>query len=177
METYPNTAGLAAASKADLRALGATERQASSLAAAFDLARRAAEHQTRYMTALRQPSDVVAYVRGHMGHLEQETFLVLFLDARQRVIDMREVGVGSLSHVDVHPREVFRDAVRLRAHALIVAHNHPSADPDPSQADLDLTKRLVDAGRLVGIPVLDHLVIGGTEAVSLSALGLVPAAA
>jgi DNA repair protein RadC len=107
-----------------------------------------------------------------MSHLEQESFVVLFLDARQRVIDVREAAVGSLSSVDVHPREIFRDAIRMRAHSVIVAHNHPSGDPDPSDADIDLTHRLVDVGKMVGIPVLDHVIVGGDDAVSLSSMGL-----
>lgn len=100
--------------------------------------------------------------------------MVLGLDARQRVRLVREVAQGSLAHVDVHPREVFRPLVRAGMHSAILVHNHPSQDADPSEADIDLTHRLVEVGRLVGIPVLDHLVVTRTRSVSVAALGLMP---
>lgn len=171
---YPDGMGLATATRADLRASGATESQAAAIQGAFDLANRVHQHEFRYKTAVRQPSDVVCYVQAHLPALEQESFLVLFLDAKKRVIDMREAARGTVASVDVHPREVFRDAVRLRSHAVILVHNHPSGDPDPSQADIDLTRRLAEAGALLGVPVLDHLIIGGHGAFSLSAVGLMP---
>jgi DNA repair protein RadC len=171
LDAYPGGQGLPTATRADLRSLGATQKQAAALQGAFDLARRVQEHEFRYKAGVKQPSDVIGYVRAHMPSLEQESFLVLFLDARQRVIEMRETARGTVASVDVHPREVFRDAVRLRAHSVILAHNHPSGDPEASDHDVQLTQRLIEAGRVVGIPVLDHLIIGGEAAVSMAQMG------
>lgn len=170
---YPEGKGLASATKADLRALGATPTQATRLQGAFELGRRVQERELRYKPQLRQPRDVTGYLRSHLPHLEQESFFVIFLDPRQRVMELRQASMGSLAAVDVHPREIFRDAIRMRAHSIIVAHNHPAGDPDPSKRDIELTQKLADVGRLVGIPLLDHLIVGGEDAVSLAELGLI----
>jgi len=167
--------GLVAASPHELgRASGVGQASATAVCAAVELGRRIALLELPYATALRQPSDVAEYVRALLGAAPQEVFVVLGLDARQRVRLVRRVGMGSLAHVDVHPREVYRPLVRAGMHAVILVHNHPSGDPDPSDADLELTRRLVEAGRLIGIPVLDHLVVTPYDSVSLSALGLIP---
>jgi DNA repair protein RadC len=94
------------------------------------------------------------------------------LDARQRVRIVELVAIGSLSSVEVHPREVFRPLVRAGMHSVIAVHNHPSGDATPSEADLELTRRLADVGVLVGIPLLDHLVVTRQEVVSMAGLGL-----
>ncbi len=174
---YLDGYGIETASKADFRRHGATDKQAERLHAAFDLARFAARSRLGWRQQIKTPQDVEGYLRANLPHLEEESFVAILLDSRQRVIDAKVVAMGSLSQVDVHPRELFRDAVRLRAHSMILAHNHPSSDASPSEADVQLTKRMSEAGRLVGIPVLDHLVVGGDEATSLAALGLMPAAA
>jgi DNA repair protein RadC len=176
LRTYPGGVGLDAATRADLRSLGLNATQAKRLHGAFELARRVAEADLRKGAQLNRPEAAVAFVRAHVPHTEQEMFVVLFLDARQKVIDARVVAVGSIANLPVHPREVFREAIRLRAHSVLVAHNHPSQDPMPSQADFELTERLVDVGKLLGIPVLDHIVLGRTDSVSLAALGQVPLA-
>lgn len=131
----------------------------------FELLERLAEAESeiarlkaRDTSTIRHPSDAGSRLY-EICNGEQERFGVLYLDARQRVLTARVVHVGSLADVSVHPREVFRDAIRMAAHAVIVGHNHPSQDPTPSVADLDLTRRLVEAGKLLGVPVLDHLVL------------------
>ena len=103
---------------------------------------------------------------------EQEAFVAVLLDSRQRTLAVRVIALGSLAQVEVHPRELFRDAVRMAAHAMIIGHNHPSGDPRPSDADHALTRRMVDAGKLLGIPVLDHLVVTPTDLVSFAAMGM-----
>jgi DNA repair protein RadC len=103
---------------------------------------------------------------------EQEVFLALALNAKHAVTKVIEVAKGTLASVDVHPREVFRPLVLAAAAATIVLHNHPSGSPEPSADDLALTARLRDAGALVGIPVLDHLVLGSDSFVSLADRGL-----
>lgn len=160
---------------AQLVALGATERQAARITAAMRLGERVHSAQSAWERPVRQPLDAAAVLRKRfdIGALEQEHFWVIALDARQQVLDVFLVGLGSLAHVDVHPREVFKPLVRMSAHSCILAHNHPSNEADPSDADLELTRRLVENGRLMGIPVLDHMIVTADDSVSLSALGFV----
>ena len=111
--------------------------------------------------------DVARYVRDlqAMGlvPMERESFMVLALDARNKTIGFQVVSIGALNTASAHPREVFRFAVATGAASLIVAHNHPSGDCTPSPEDKQITERLRDAGELLGIQVLDHVVVGGTE--------------
>ncbi|MCA9670472.1 MAG: DNA repair protein RadC, partial [Myxococcales bacterium] len=115
---------------------------------------------------------VYRHLRRRLAFLEHEAFVVLCLDARNQVIAEVQVAQGSATSVEVHPREVFMPAVREAAAALIVAHNHPSGDPEPSDDDLHLTERLRRAARLLGIPLLDHLVITRRGFVSLAERGV-----
>jgi len=175
VEAYPDGRGLAAATIPQLRACGCTLAQATRILAAYRLVRAADCRAEDRSASLRTPARVAETMRAHgIGDLEQEVFYAVLLNARQRVIDILEVGRGSLAHVDVHPREVFAAATRIKAHSIIVAHNHPSGDPDPSDADLELTRRLCEAGRLLGIPVLDHLILTRDQHLSMAALGMVP---
>jgi DNA repair protein RadC len=165
--------GLAAASPQELGTVpGVGVASASALTAAVELGRRAGRLRLPWARPLRKPAEAAEYVRASLQGATQEHFLVLGLDSRQRVRLVRTVGVGSLAQVDVHPREVFRPLVRSGSHSAILAHNHPSGDPGPSEADIDLTRRLCDVGRLVGIPVLDHLIVTDVEYCSLASLGL-----
>ena len=104
--------------------------------------------------------DVARILRPIIGHLDQEVFVAVLLDVKTRVLRIVEISRGSLSASLVHPREVFKAAVRDAAHAVILAHNHPSGDPAPSPEDAALTTRLIAAGDVLGIRVLDHVVIG-----------------
>jgi len=119
------------------------------------------------------PEDVVSACSTHLRGLDREHFLTLALNTKNRLLRIIEVSIGSLNASIVHPRELFRDAVRLSAASVIVVHNHPSGDPTPSGADVALTRRIVKAGDVLGIEVLDHVVIGdGGEHASLRDLGL-----
>ena len=113
------------------------------------------------------PERAARLLEGLIGDRAQEVFVVLLLDGKYRVFGYAEVSLGTLTTTLVHPRETFGPAVRLGAAAVVVAHVHPSGDPEPSAEDLELTRRLIDAGRLLGIPLLDHLVLGGDSFVSL----------
>lgn len=117
--------------------------------------------------SLRQPSAVFAHLAPLARGLEQETFWSLLLDGKQRLRRVVVVTTGTLTASLVHPREVFREAVRESAAALIVAHNHPSGDPEPSPEDLAVTERLRQAGEVLGIPLQDHVVLGDGSFVSL----------
>jgi len=169
---YPGGRGILFAQAEDLVAAGLTERQAQRLRAALTLAEmaRAQEQQP----GIRSPNDAARWLRSYLSGSEQEQFIVMLLDARQRPFHAIHVAKGTVAHVDVHPRDVFRDAVRLNAHSVIIAHNHPSGVATASQADIALTRRMVEVGRLVGIPVLDSLIVGDEDTASLAALGLVP---
>lgn len=135
-----------------------------------EIARLRAEDSPR----IADPAQALVAIRAACAERpEQESFVAVLLNARQKVLATRVVHVGTLSQVDVHPRELFRDAVRMAAHSLIMAHNHPSGDPRPSEGDISLTRRMVEAGEILGIPVLDHIVVTDHDACSLAALGLV----
>ena len=108
---------------------------------------------------VRQPAEVAAQC-GELSRAGQELFIVLDLDTKNRIIDKRLVSMGLLDASLVHPREVFRGAIANSAAAVILAHNHPSGDTTPSAEDLSVTRQLVEAGRILGIRVLDHVIIG-----------------
>ena len=138
---------------------GIGEALATRIVASFQLGRRALEAGLPSAAVVRGPEEVYNRLRGRLSALEQEVFMVLALDVRGRVIDEIEVARGSLAGVEVHPREVFRPLIRRSAFACVVAHNHPSGDPAPSAEDYQLSKRLQEVGRLIGIELLDHVVI------------------
>lgn len=175
LERIGGLSGLSAAAPRELSALpGLGDASATALVAAVELARRVGRTELTWGASLRQPADAAGFARAELRGATQEHFLVLGMDSRQRVRLVRTVGVGSLAQVDVHPREVFRPLMRAGVHAVILVHNHPSGDPEPSEADVDLTHRMAEVGRLVGIPVLDHLVVTDGDFCSLAALGLLP---
>ena len=118
---------------------------------------------------IRGPDDVVALVGARLRKEAREHFLVLLLNARHEVTGQETVSIGSLNASIVHPREVFRPAVLASAAATVLVHNHPSGDPEPSEEDLSITKRLVEAGELLGIQVLDHVIVASRGVVSLRA--------
>jgi DNA repair protein RadC len=106
---------------------------------------------------LRSSTDAAEIARQYLKHTDREHFVTLFLNRKNTVIGINTVSIGSLTASVVHPREVFKPAILANAAAIICAHNHPSGDPQPSQEDRVLTKRLVEAGKLLGIEVLDHV--------------------
>ena len=130
------------------------------------------EGRACYSPTISCPVDVVGFFQKHIGHSVQEHFTALFLNARNAPLGWREISRGSVSASIVHPRECFLPAISLAASGVILAHNHPSNDPSPSKDDLDLTRRLVKAGELLGIEVLDHLIIVDNGFLSLKEKGL-----
>lgn len=141
------------------------------LQAVLELARRHLSEHLRRGEALESPQAAKAYLRACLRDQPREVFACLFLDTRHRVICYEELFFGSIDSATVHPREVVRRALVHNAAALIFAHNHPSGVAEPSQADLLLTRRLADALSLVEIRVLDHLIVGDGEPVSLQERG------
>lgn len=116
--------------------------------------------------------DVYRLLADDMRGAQQEAFVALLLDTKLRVTGTVLVSLGTLDASIVHPRDVFREAVKRSAGAIILAHNHPSGDPEPSTEDLAVTRRLADAGRILGIAILDHVIIGASGYVSLAQRGL-----
>jgi DNA repair protein RadC len=133
---------------------------AARLLACVEMSRRAGSWATSARPTVSTPEDVVALCGPQMRGLDREHFWMLALNTKNRLLRIVEVSVGSLNASIVHPRELFKEAVRLSAASVVVVHNHPSGDPTPSGADLQLTRRLVRAGEVLGIELVDHVVIG-----------------
>ena len=146
---------------------GRSRAQSVRLAAAFALGRSVESARAPSGADMRSPASVRALLAAELRGLAQETFHVLLLDGKHRLRRRERISAGTLTSSLVHPREVFGPALREGAAALIVAHNHPSGDPEPSSEDLAVTRRLIEAGRLIGVPLLDHVVIGAEDYVSL----------
>jgi DNA repair protein RadC len=124
------------------------------------------KYRGRPPAPIRGPDDVVALVGRKLRKDRREQFVILLLNARHEVLRQETVSVGSLNASIVHPREVFRPAVVHSAASVVLVHNHPSGDPEPSEEDLSITRRLVEAGDLMGIGVLDHVIIAERGVVS-----------
>jgi len=146
--------------------------KASRILAALELGSRLASAENGPARVFSRPEDAAAYLIPRYAQKPVETFGVLTLDVRHRMTDELVISVGSLTGSLVHPREVFNAAVVRRAAGLLLFHNHPSGDPEPSAEDLSLSRRLVAAGALLGIEVVDHLILGHGRYVSLKARGI-----
>ena len=130
------------------------------------------ESRMNYGPVMQSPNAVREYLALRFAGLEREVFACLFLDTRHRVLACEDLFFGTVSSASVHPREVVKRALELNAAAVILAHTHPSGVAEPSQADKALTRRLKDALDLIEVRVLDHVVVGGAQAVSFSERGL-----
>ena len=150
--------------------LGAAK--ASQIKAAIELGRRLALESPDERPSIHSPQDAADLLMYEMGALEQEHLRVLLLDTRNRVLHIEEVYQGSLNSSQVRVGELFKAAIRRNAAAIIVAHNHPSGDPSPSPDDIAITRAIVQAGKLLDVDVLDHVVIGRGRFVSLKERGL-----
>lgn len=156
---------------------GLTRSQGQRLAAMFELGREVERSGADGGAHVRRPADAIRLLAPELRGLEVESFRVLVLDVRRRVIGNEEVSRGTLDAALVHPREVFRPALRLGGASLLLAHNHPSGDPEPSPQDWSVSLRLVRAGRLLGVPVTDHLILAGRRWVSMGSRDRWPRAA
>lgn len=151
-------AGAGATEVARIAGIGAGA--AARVLAAFELGRRAAEEERPARPRVRHAAEVYARLRLRMRDLPQEELVVLLLAPRNHLLREVVVTRGTVDAAVVHPREVFRPAVREAATAILLVHNHPAGDPSPSQADLDVTDQLAQAGAALGIPLLDHVIVG-----------------
>ncbi|MHB9144081.1 MAG: RadC family protein [Symbiobacteriia bacterium] len=153
---------------------GIGEAKAARIKAALELSQRLAGARA-VRPLIRRPEDAAQLCMASMRHLDREHFRVLLLDTKHRVLGDEQVSIGHLNASLVHPRELFKGAIRRSAAAIILVHNHPSGDPTPSSEDLDVTGRLAAAGKILGIEVLDHIIIGDNQYASFKERGLDPA--
>ncbi|RPJ23873.1 MAG: JAB domain-containing protein [Chloroflexi bacterium] len=151
---------------------GLGEAKASQIKAAIELGRRLTLESPEERPAINSPADAAALVQYEMSALEQEHLRVILLDRRNRVMETVEVYKGSVNSSQIRIGEVFKEAIRKNASAVVVIHNHPSGDPTPSPDDVAVTRAIVQAGKLLDVEVLDHLVIGQGRWVSLKERGL-----
>lgn len=139
----------------------------------LEAARRVVDQRMQRGTSFTDPSVARQFFRDKLAGLEREVFAAVFLDCRHRMIDYAELFFGSLDGAEVHPREVVRQALLHNAGALLIAHNHPSGNAEPSAADRALTARLKQALALIEVRLLDHIVVGGSQTMSLAERGWV----
>ena len=147
--------------------------KAAQIKAALELSKRLeADFDEKPKPVIKSPGDMAALMRSKLKGKKKEHFWVLCLDTRNGLIGDKLVSIGSLDTSIVHPREVFKEAVSASAASVIFVHNHPSGDPEPSKEDIELTKRLVKAGEIIGIDVLDHIIVCDKSYLSLKAKNL-----
>jgi DNA repair protein RadC len=150
---------------------GIGEAKAIQILAAIELGKRIGNiaQQERYV--IRSPEDGARYLMEEMRFLTQEHFVCLYLNTKNQVIHKQTVFIGSLNASIVHPREIFKEGLKRSAASIICFHNHPSGDPTPSREDIDVTKRLKECGKILGIELLDHIIIGDRKYISLKEKG------
>lgn len=151
---------------------GVGQAKACKVKAALELAKRLSQFTSPELPQIKSPSDAAGLVMESLRCLDREHFWSLLLNTKNRVLSIQKVAVGTLNRSNVHPRELFRGAIKKSAAAMILVHNHPSGDTTPSKDDLDVTKRLCEVGRIIGIEILDHIIIGDNEYTSIKSEGL-----
>lgn len=172
-EQYASLRELTSATQSELIAIkGIGPAKAISLLAFIELAKRISTYEQKRPDIIRGAEDVASLVMAEMRYLDREYFRTVLLNTKNHVLRIDTISIGTLNASMVHPRELFKVAIRNSAAAVILLHNHPSGDPTPSREDIQLTQRLVEAGELLGITVLDHIIIGDGIFISLKAKGL-----
>ena len=147
--------------------------KACQVKAALELARRTTKYADLPRPVIKSPDDAADLVMEEMRHFDREHFRAILLNTKNQVIGTDKVSVGTLNSSAVHPRELFRNAIKRGAASVILVHNHPSGDPAPSREDRDITQRIKEAGIIIGIEVLDHIIIGDNKFTSFKANGLI----
>ena len=150
---------------------GIGEVKAIQVLSAIELGRRLARKQHIEPYTIRSPGDAAAYLMADMTSLLQEHFVALLLNVKNQILYQKTIFIGSLNSSIVHPRELFREAIKRSAASIIVCHNHPSGNPEPSPEDIEVTNRLQEAGYIIGIELVDHIIIGNHNYVSLKEKG------
>lgn len=163
---------LTGSSVAELKKASLSEKQALALKAAFQLARRASGRLLPRGRSFHSSLEIFRYFQPVVRDLLKECFWAVLMDGKNRILKIVRVSEGSLTRAIVHPREVYRPAIREAAAGILFVHNHPSGDPAPSQEDIQITQRLVETGKVVGIRVLDHVIIGSYRYFSFADKGM-----
>ncbi len=161
---------MSVAELSSVQGIGAVK--AATILAAVELGRRLSQKAAEKVEIVHGPEDVAHYAMPRFRFEQKEHFAVMLLNTKNHILGLTDVSVGSLSASIVHPREVFQTALWYAAAAMILIHNHPSGDPSPSREDINVTQRLVKAGKIMDIPVLDHIVLGDNRFVSIKEKGL-----
>lgn len=146
--------------------------KAAQIKAAIELGKRLKNYKPENRYKITSPADAAELVMEDMRYLKKEYLRVIFLNTKNYVMDIKDLSIGSLSSSIVHPREVYSEAIKKSCSSIIVCHNHPSGDPSESQEDINITRRLHEVGKLVGIELLDHLIIGSGSYISLKEKGI-----
>jgi DNA repair protein RadC len=155
-----------------IRIKGIGAAKALQIKAGLELGKRVAKSSFGERLIIRSPEDVSSFMMEELRYELKEKFVTIFLNTKNHIISHEVLSIGSLNSTVVHPREVFRAAIQKSSSAIICVHNHPSGDPTPSSDDIEMTRRLKEAGAIVGIDVLDHVIIGDQTFVSLKEQGL-----
>ncbi|GAA0456831.1 RadC family protein [Alkalibacillus silvisoli] len=145
--------------------------KAVQLMAALELGKRIQTFKTSEQYVIKSPEDGANFLMEDLRGLKQEHFVALYLNTKNQIIHRQTIFIGSLNSSIVHPREVFKEAIKRSAASIICAHNHPSGDPSPSNEDIHVTRRLYESGKVIGIELLDHLVIGDQKYISMKEKG------
>ncbi|MCX7903548.1 MAG: DNA repair protein RadC [Caloramator sp.] len=141
--------------------------KAAQIKAAIELGKRLRGLRNSNKIKITSPRDVFNLIGEDMRYLKKEFLRIILLNTKNIVIDIKDISIGSLNSSIVHPREVFNEAIRKSSSSIIICHNHPSGDPEPSMEDINITKRLYEVGKLIGIELLDHIIIGDGCYISL----------
>jgi DNA repair protein RadC len=175
LDSFGGMAGLLSASAEDLKRIkGLGPAKRAEIVAVLELSRRALAEQLQSKPTIATPQQLRDYVRLHIGNKPYEVFAVLFFNVQQELLATEELFRGTLTQSSVYPREVVLRALHHHAHAVVLAHNHPSGQPTPSPADVAMTNRLAAALGLIDVSVLDHIIVSSSSATSMAELGLVP---
>jgi DNA repair protein RadC len=148
----------------DIKGIGVCK--AAQILAAVELGKRISSQTVDYKVKIKGPQNIVNLLMEEMKCLKKEHFKCVYLDTKNQIICTEDVSIGNLNSSIVHPREVFKTAVKRSANSVILVHNHPSGDPTPSSEDINITNRLVESGYILGIKVLDHIIIGENRYIS-----------
>lgn len=176
LKKFGNLRNMSAATLPQLRNIkGIGPAKATQLKAVFELSRRLERENNagqEHKNIIRTPQEVVGLVRNKLKDQKKEHFLLISLDRRNQIIDIQTISIGSLDSSIVHPREVFKAAISDIAASVILVHNHPSGNTEPSDEDIKLTRRLAESGSTLGIAVLDHIIVGDSSYCSMKDRGI-----
>lgn len=172
LHTFPDLVALGEATYEELIAIeGIGPAKALEILAAIELGRRVRRAHRHKFGQISSSAEIGNLLVEDMQHLQQEKVVCLYLNTKNDILRQEVIFIGSLNSSIAHPREIFKEAVRCSAARIILAHNHPSGNPEPSQADIEFTKRIYEAGKMMGIELLDHIIIGHGQYISLREQG------